>query len=154
MVLGLEPDGISGPSFPLSPANTDSLLIMLSSIFLAIAYLCFTSRTCAETITYDWDLCWVSVNPDGRLARSVVGINGEWPNPAIEAHVGDRIKINLHNGLGNETSSLHFHGLFQEGSNGMDGPPAVTQCQIPPDTSFTYDFVVRFYPLCGIYTVA
>jgi iron transport multicopper oxidase len=142
VVLGLDPDNTSGPFFPLSPASTDSLLIMLRSIFLATAYLCLTSRTCAETISYDWNLCWVIANPDGRLARPVVGINGEWPNPAIEAKVGDRIQINLNNQLGNETTSLHFHGLFQEGSNGMDGPPAVTQCQIPPGTSFTYDFVV------------
>ncbi|KAK5142597.1 hypothetical protein LTR04_002171 [Oleoguttula sp. CCFEE 6159] len=44
--------------------------------------------------------------------------------------------------LGNETTSLHFHGLFQHGSNTMDGPSGVTQCPIQPGGSLTYDFVI------------
>jgi iron transport multicopper oxidase len=105
---------------------------------------CFAFRAYAGTVSYDWNLNWVSVNPDGELARPAVGINGKWPNPVIEAYVGDRIIVNLHNQLGNETASLHWHGIYQKGSNGMDGPPDVTQCEIPPGTSFTYDFVVCF----------
>jgi Multicopper oxidase len=116
---------------------------MSGSIFILFACLCFALQTYARTVTYNWNLNWVTVNPDGELPRPAVGINGKWPNPAIEAQVGDRIIINLRNQLGNETSSIHFHGIYQKGSNGMDGPPAVTQCQIPPGSSFTYDFVVR-----------
>lgn len=117
---------------------------MLRSRLLFSLLFCFAFRAHAGTVSYDWNLNWVSVNPDGELARPAIGINGKWPNPAIEAYVGDRIIVNLHNQLGNETASLHWHGIYQEGSNGMDGPPATTQCEIPPGTSFTYDFVVRF----------
>ena len=42
--------------------------------------------------------------------------------------------------LGNQSTSLHFHGLFQNGTNAMDGPVGVTQCDIPPGESMTYDF--------------
>ncbi|ERF68590.1 hypothetical protein EPUS_04688 [Endocarpon pusillum Z07020] len=116
---------------------------MLGSPLYPAACLCFALQTYARTVSYDWRLHWVSVNPDGELLRPAIGINGQWPNPAIEAEVGDRIVINLHNQLGNETASLHFHGIYQEGSNGMDGSPTATQCEIPPGVSFTYDFVVN-----------
>jgi len=59
-----------------------------------------------------------------------------------QVEIGDRVVVNLRNQLGNETTSLHFHGLFQTGSNTMDGPAGVTQCPIPPGEKFTYDFVV------------
>ena len=59
-----------------------------------------------------------------------------------QVEIGDRVVVNLRNQLGNETTSLHFHGLFQQGSNTMDGPAGVTQCPIPPGEKFTYDFVV------------
>jgi iron transport multicopper oxidase len=85
----------------------------------------------AKTVTYDWDVDWVSVSPDGYV-RPAVGINGQWPCPSIVADVGDRVVVKLHNSLVNETTAVHFHGIFQQGSNQMDGPAMITQCPIPP----------------------
>jgi iron transport multicopper oxidase len=48
----------------------------------------------------------------------------------------------VNNQLGNQSTSLHFHGLFMHGANHMDGPSQVTQCAIPPGGSFTYAFNV------------
>lgn len=72
-----------------------------------------------------------------------MGINGQWPIPYITADVGDRVIVNVVNDLGNQSTGLHFHGLFQNGTSHMDGPVRVTQCPIPPGGSFTYDFEVR-----------
>jgi iron transport multicopper oxidase len=85
----------------------------------------------AKTVTYNWDVDWVSVSPDGFL-RPAVGINGQWPCPSIRADVGDRVVVKVHNCLVNETTAIHFHGIFQQGSNQMDGPAMITQCPIPP----------------------
>jgi iron transport multicopper oxidase len=85
----------------------------------------------AKTITYNWEVDWVSVSPDGYV-RPAVGINGQWPCPSINADFGDRVIVNVKNGLHNETTSIHFHGIYQHGSNQMDGPAMVTQCPIPP----------------------
>jgi iron transport multicopper oxidase len=85
----------------------------------------------AKIVTYNWDVDWVSVSPDG-IIRPAVGINGQWPCPPINADVGDRVIINLKNNLHNETTSIHFHGIYQKGSNQMDGPAMVTQCPVPP----------------------
>ncbi len=106
--------------------------------FLLLSLLTIVS---AKTVTYNWALTWVNRSPDG-FSRPVIGINNQWPCPSIEADIGDRIVINVENKLGNETSSIHFHGLFQRGTNGMDGPVGVTQCPIPVGEKFTYDFKV------------
>lgn len=105
------------------------------------AFLFFSAAQCA-TKTYDFDLSWVSANPDGLYERSVIGINGQWPIPAINVTKGDRVIVNVKNSLGNESASLHFHGLFQNGTTHMDGPVQVSQCAIMPGGSFTYNFTV------------
>ncbi|KAK3937429.1 Cupredoxin [Diplogelasinospora grovesii] len=92
-----------------------------------------------KIVTYNWNVTWVSASPDG-YTRPFVGINGQWPCPPIKGNIGDTIKINLVNGLGNQTTTLHFHGLFQYNTTFEDGPAMVNQCPIPPGASFVYQF--------------
>lgn len=106
--------------------------------------LCFLTFTSAGNVTYDFKIGWLTANPDGVKARPVIGINGQWPIPIITANVGDRVIVNVENDLGNQSTSLHFHGLYQNGTTDMDGPAGVTQCPIPPGATFTYDFEVSF----------
>ncbi|KAI1199306.1 Cupredoxin [Nemania serpens] len=112
---------------------------------VALACALFTSLqvTTAATVTYDFNVGWVRANPDGAFERPTIGINGQWPIPRIEANVGDNVVVHVTNQLGNQTTSLHFHGLFMNGTNHMDGPVQVTQCAIPPGGSFTYDFTIN-----------
>ncbi|KAJ5746212.1 hypothetical protein N7520_011394 [Penicillium odoratum] len=97
----------------------------------------------AKTVTYDFNVTWVMANPDGLFDRKVVGINGQWPLPPIEVDKGDRLIVNMYNGLGDKDTSIHWHGMFQNETNGMDGPSMVTQCPIPPGSSFTYNFTIN-----------
>lgn len=136
----------------------------------------------AATVTYDFDIGWVTANPDGAFNRTAIGINGQWPIPQITANVSDQIIVNVKNSLGNQSTSLHFHGLYQydptkpppftcpsrrcyvydnypqkhnhdplysqaypnrNGTTHMDGPAGVTQCDIPPGSSFTYNFTIN-----------
>lgn len=99
----------------------------------------------AATVTYDFNITWVQANPDGVFWRPTIGINGEWPLPIMTAAKGDRVIVNVDNQLGNQTTTLHFHGLFMNGSTEMDGPSSVTQCSIPAGSKFTYDFNVRTF---------
>lgn len=98
--------------------------------------------TNAATVTYDFNITWVTANPDGLQPRPVMGINSQWPIPGIKADVGDRVVVNVVNQLGNATTSLHFHGIYQNGSTHMDGAVGATQCPIGIGDSFTYDFTV------------
>lgn len=111
---------------------------MLKSL---IALLALTLIARAKTVTYNFDIGWVTAAPDG-FSRQVIGINGQWPCPLIEATVGDRVVVHVTNSLGTESTSIHFHGISQIGSQVMDGPSGVTQCPIPPGSSFTYSFEV------------
>ncbi|CAK7273832.1 hypothetical protein SEPCBS57363_005851 [Sporothrix epigloea] len=104
--------------------------------------LCMSPTFClAETTVRDFRVGWVLANPDGAFDRPTIGINGQWPIPQLKVTVGDRMILNVHNDLGNTTTSLHFHGLFQNGTNHMDGAVGVTQCAISPGSSFTYDIL-------------
>jgi iron transport multicopper oxidase len=97
----------------------------------------------AKTVTYDFNVTWVTANPDGLFDRKIVGINNQWPLPTIEVDKGDQLVVNMYNGLGDRDTSIHFHGMYQNGTNNMDGPSMVTQCPVPPGSSFTYNFTVN-----------
>lgn len=99
------------------------------------------STAFAATVTYDFNITWVTAQPDG-FPRPVIGINNQWPIPHITASVGDRVVINVMNQLGNQSTSLHFHGLYMNGTTHMDGAVGVSQCAIPAGGSFVYDFNV------------
>lgn len=68
-------------------------------------------------------------------------INGKYPGPMVRLNRGDRLLINVTNNMPNATT-IHCHGLFQNGTNWMDGVPGITQCPIPPGRSFLYNFTV------------
>ncbi|KAH9870070.1 hypothetical protein J1614_006992 [Plenodomus biglobosus] len=113
----------------------------LSSFLLPISLLASVAHS--AVVSYDFEAGWVYANPDGQQTRPVQGINGQWPIPPIVANVGDQIIVNLKNSLGNESTSLHFHGLYMNGTTHMDGPVAVTQCAVAPGSSFTYNFTIN-----------
>jgi FtsP/CotA-like multicopper oxidase with cupredoxin domain len=105
-------------------------MLFTTTLVFALQFLAVS----AKLRTFNWNIGWVSASPDG-LARPFVGINGHWPCPPINVNLGDIIKINAYNGLGNESTAIHFHGIFQNGTNFMDGPAMVTQCPIAPGES-------------------
>ncbi|KAG9121220.1 laccase, multicopper oxidase, benzenediol:oxygen oxidorectuctase [Ceratobasidium sp. 392] len=69
-------------------------------------------------------------------------VNGQYPGPTIEANDGDTMIFNVQNNLEVGTS-IHWHGLFQNGTAWMDGPAGVTQCPIPAGGSFQYKFKIE-----------
>ncbi|KAJ4306691.1 ferroxidase fet3 [Collariella sp. IMI 366227] len=97
----------------------------------------------AATVTYDFNITWVTANPDGQFDRPSIGINGQWPIPTIHVNLGDQLVVNVLNALGNESTSLHFHGIYMRNAVHMDGPVSVTQCPIPPGERFTYNFTIE-----------
>ncbi|CAI2166724.1 1015_t:CDS:10 [Funneliformis geosporum] len=93
-----------------------------------------------KTNTFDLVLKKVNLAPDG-FTRVVSTINGQYPGPTIEANKGDRIVMNIHNELEAPTA-IHSHGMFQRGTPWYDGVPGQTQCEIPNNYTFTYNFTV------------
>lgn len=111
---------------------------------------------------YNWTVSEVDGNPDGEppnllhslsrylsiltltpgVSRTLIVINGQFPGPLLECNEGDTLVIDVHN-AGTNSTSLHWHGQYQNGTNFMDGITGVTNCPIPPGTSFRYEFTVR-----------
>jgi multicopper oxidase len=112
-------------------------LILLGVISLQVAH--------AATLTYNWDIGWMNYNPDSRQVRPIIAINGKWPSPQIVGNVGDNVIVNVINNLGNQSLTIHWHGLRQVGNNANDGTPMVSQCPIIPGTNYTYTFTVRHW---------
>ncbi|KXJ86606.1 ferroxidase [Microdochium bolleyi] len=113
------------------------------SLFKRLLLLSALPLSFTKTITYDFEIGWVSANPDSQFERQVIGINGQWPIPTIRGDVGDRIIVNTLNSLGDQDTSLHFHGLFMGNETHMDGPVQVSQCAVAPGQRFTYNFTLQ-----------
>ena len=116
--------------------DSETMILIVRSLF---GLLCAAALLDAATVEYDFNITWVSASPDG-FTRPVIGINNVWPNPTIRATFHDTIVVNVHNQLGNQSTSIHFHGLFMNGTNYMDGTSGIVQCAIPPDGRFRYKF--------------
>ena len=73
--------------------------------------------------------------------------NGQIPGPTLELSSGDRVRIRVKNNL-KESTTVHWHGI--DVPNDQDGVPDVTQPQIKPGETYTYEFTVKG-PAVGMY---
>jgi iron transport multicopper oxidase len=83
------------------------------------------------------------IAPDG-FERSATVVNGIFPGPLIAAQKGDDFAIEVFNELEDKSmftsTSVHWHGIFQNGTNYADGTSFVTQCPIAQNHSFLHSF--------------
>ncbi|KIK39571.1 multicopper oxidase [Suillus luteus UH-Slu-Lm8-n1] len=83
------------------------------------------------------------IAPDG-FERSATLVNGIFPGPLIAAQKANNFAIEVVNKLEDETmfksTSIHWHGIFQNGTNYADGVSFVTQCPIAQNHSFLHSF--------------
>lgn len=85
----------------------------------------------AETITQQ-------ILPAGENPTEMLGFNGSTPGPELRVRRGDRVVIDVENGL-NVDTAVHWHGIRLE--NQMDGVPSLTQEPIKPGDIKTYNFI-------------
>ncbi|KAG2742572.1 multicopper oxidase [Suillus brevipes Sb2] len=83
------------------------------------------------------------IAPDG-FERSATLVGGTFPGPLIAAQKGDDFAIEVANQLTDTsmftTTSVHWHGLYQNGTSYADGTSSVTQCPIAQNSSFLHSF--------------
>ncbi|KAF2223702.1 putative multicopper oxidase, type 1 [Elsinoe ampelina] len=94
-----------------------------------------------QTRDYAWTISDAEINPDG-VFRPMMLINGKFPGPMVQLNEGDTLRVVVINNATNATS-IHWHGMYQNGTNHMDGTVGVTQCPIAPGQSLTYEFKVE-----------
>ncbi|EIN05347.1 laccase [Punctularia strigosozonata HHB-11173 SS5] len=97
------------------------------------------------------DIVNVQMAPDGNSVTRdtvVAGVNGvgTFPGPLITGKKGDNFQLTVNNQLSDvamlKSTSIHWHGFFQKGTNWADGPAFVNQCPIATGDSFLYNFNV------------
>ena len=94
-----------------------------------------TDRTCSMQ---DSAKCTYPQFVDGKTYRLAIAVNGQIPGPTLITHEGQTVKVHVYNNLTIEGISIHWHGIHQKGTPWMDGVGQVSQCQIGPQTSFSY----------------
>ncbi|KAG1804680.1 laccase [Suillus subaureus] len=82
------------------------------------------------------------IAPDG-FERAATVVNGMFPG-TIDCSPEDNFAIEVVNELKDESmfksTSVHWHGIFQNGTNYADGTSFVTQCPIAQNHSFLHSF--------------
>ena len=68
-------------------------------------------------------------------------LNGGIPGPTLVFREGDRARITVRNGLEDEETSIHWHGLLLP--NAEDGVPYLTTPPIPPGGQRVFEFTLR-----------
>ncbi|KAF7341780.1 Laccase 17 [Mycena sanguinolenta] len=85
-----------------------------------------------------------SSRPDGNPRSSIIA--GQFGGVPLVANKGDTLHINVTNNLFDPTmrrsTSIHWHGLFQDRTASEDGPSFVNQCPISPGHYYQYNFNV------------
>ncbi|EKV04816.1 Multicopper oxidase, type 3 [Penicillium digitatum] len=84
--------------------------------------------------------------PDG-FSRPIMAVNGTIPGPTIFADWGDWVVIHVTNSLhkAQNGTSIHWHGIRQNYTNGNDGVVSITQCPTAPGSTITYKWHAEQY---------
>lgn len=110
---------------------------MLCEYTLHVAWYSTMGRACLYCPNKIADCNKPGCMPGSGTQKGVLVANRGLPGPSIETCLGDRIRVKVMNmAEGGDSTSIHWHGLHQNGTQYMDGIPLVTQCPIDPGTCF------------------
>ncbi len=79
----------------------------------------------------------IQVAPD--LSYQVFAFNGQVPAPLIRVREGDHVTVHVTNNT-SLPHTIHWHGIYQRDDWRNDGVPGVTQKDIEPGDTFTYQW--------------
>lgn len=79
------------------------------------------------------------VTADG-FSRGFLSINFQLPGPEIQVCKNDIIVVDIFNEADGISTSIHWHGMKQIGTQFNDGVPYLTQCPIHYNSQFRYIF--------------
>ncbi|KAJ5347482.1 Multicopper oxidase type 2 [Penicillium brevicompactum] len=92
---------------------------------------------------FELDLTWSKRAVDG-VEREQILVNGQFPGPALILDEGDDVEVTVNNFLSFNTT-VHYHGIVQQGTPWSDGVPGVSQRLIAPGKQFVHKFTAMQY---------
>ncbi|KAJ6410657.1 hypothetical protein OIU84_007414 [Salix udensis] len=113
-----------------------------TSLFLLfhIALLSTLSLAADPTITYDFKLSYITVSPLG-VPQKVIAVNGQFPGPLVNGTTNNNVVINVRNDL-DENLLMTWPGIQMRRNSWQDGVLG-TNCPIPPNWNWTYNFQLK-----------
>jgi len=123
----------------------------ISVLTLSLGLLLLARGIISKDVFYVFKPGYFCGAPDGVTVCHILGVNWQFPGPTIEATIGDTLHITVVNniqrlpgqGPKQPATTVHWHGLFQNGTQFEDGPEGVTQCPIPEGNLQEYVFPLR-----------
>lgn len=99
------------------------------------------SRACSECLKGNITGCVHKrcVTADG-FHRGFLSINFQLPAPTLHVCKNDILVVDVVNEAEGTSTSIHWHGIRQIGTQFNDGVPYLTQCPIPYNSQFRYIF--------------
>ncbi|KAG6906633.1 hypothetical protein DXG01_012849 [Tephrocybe rancida] len=115
---------------------------MSLSILLGLILLLSPLLVSGADVNYNFNIVNGPISPDG-FTRTGILVNGAFPGTLIQAQKTDTLHITVNDQLTDitmrQSTSVHWHGLFQFKTASEDGPSGVNQCPIAPGHSYKYD---------------
>lgn len=103
--------------------------------FLPIFHICSACQVCTPNATNTvWSHCQC-VLADG-VERGILTANRMIPGPSIQVCENDRVIVDVENHMEGMENTIHWHGIWQRGTQYYDGVPFVTQCPIQQGNTF------------------
>lgn len=103
-----------------------------------------TNNVEAKTVSHTFEVKYFSGSQDGVYKEKIIGINGQFPGPTIEAEVGDILQIDLvNNHQDGQNATIHWHGIHQKHSHCEDGTSQISQCPLRNGHTQRYWFPVN-----------
>ncbi len=90
--------------------------------------------------SFDLHIGETPVSLTGRT-RTAVTVNNSIPAPTLRLRQGDRVTLRVTNGLFEEDTSIHWHGMILPAN--MDGVPGLSFHGIHPGQTYAYTFDVK-----------
>ncbi|KAI9342663.1 Cupredoxin [Obelidium mucronatum] len=99
----------------------------------------FAISALGATRQFTLNLAYGRLAPDG-FPMDMMLANGQLDYPIVVSK-GDTVVVTVINKL-NVSTAIHWHGMYQKGTQWMDGASMVTQCPIGPGDTYIYKFNV------------
>ena len=94
-------------------------------------------RMISDVKTFQLEVAELDWATKPGVIKKALAINGTIPAPTIRVNEGDRVRLIVHNRM-KEPTSIHWHGM--DLPNGEDGVPGITQKEIAPGATYTYEW--------------
>uniref|UniRef100_J3N7W3 Laccase n=1 Tax=Oryza brachyantha TaxID=4533 RepID=J3N7W3_ORYBR len=109
-------------------------LLLLTCVVASVA-----SSGHAAVVEHTFSVGNFSIRQLCKPPMVITAVNNQLPGPTIYVHEGDTVVVHVDNNSPYNVT-VHWHGIFQRGTQWADGPEMVTQCPIRPGRRYTYRF--------------